>query len=97
MRYGPGQFFRDHIDSRLDLPDGRMSRVTIQIYLGDDGLEGGATRIREEFGKNYLDVEAKKGRVLIFQQRGICHSGEDVVKGYKYAVRSDFMFIQNME
>ncbi|KAJ3855351.1 hypothetical protein EV368DRAFT_79761 [Lentinula lateritia] len=47
LRYGPGHFFKDHLDGRLDLPDGRKSRVTIQIYLNgsDTGiLEGGATR-----------------------------------------------------
>jgi hypothetical protein len=56
-------------------------------------VEGGATRIfgRGEKGP-FVDIEPKKGRVLIFQQRGLFHSGEDVTKGVKYAVRSDFMF-----
>lgn len=94
LRYEPGHYFRGHCDGQLELPDGRKSRVTIQIYLGDEEVEGGATRI---FGgrrndQAFVDIEPKKGRVLIFQQRGLFHSGEEVTKGVKYAVRSDFMF-----
>ena len=91
LRYEKGNYFRPHCDGQLALPDGRQSRVTLQIYLGDDNVEGGATRI---IGRNrkYVDIEPKKGRVLIFQQRSLSHSGEDVTKGVKYALRSDFMF-----
>ncbi|KAF9074102.1 hypothetical protein BDP27DRAFT_1196159, partial [Rhodocollybia butyracea] len=105
MRYGPGHFFREHCDGRLDLPDGRKSRVTIQIYLNGsdtDAIEGGATRFktsayyysgrRREMKHKFLDVEPKVGRALIFQQRGLVHSGESVRKGLKYALRTDFMF-----
>ncbi|KAF8162613.1 oxidoreductase [Crassisporium funariophilum] len=91
LRYGPGNYFRGHCDGQLELPDGRKSRVTLQVYLGDDGVEGGATRIYGSKDR-FIDVEPKKGRVLIFQQRDIWHSGEDVTKGLKYAMRSDFMF-----
>lgn len=31
-------------------------------------------------------------RVLIFQHRGLWHSGDDVVQGVKYTVRSDIMY-----
>jgi len=94
LRYGPGHYFKGHCDGQLELPDGRISRVTVQIYLGDEGMEGGATRIMgsRRKGGAFVDIEPKKGRVLIFQQRGIFHSGEDVTKGVKYALRSDFMF-----
>ncbi|KAF6747548.1 hypothetical protein DFP72DRAFT_605695 [Ephemerocybe angulata] len=99
LRYGIGNYFRDHCDGQLELPDGRKSRVTVQIYLGDDGVEGGATRITSlgsAKSRAYHDVEPKKGRVLIFQQRGLWHSGEDVTKGTKYTLRSDFMFRQDV-
>ncbi|KAF9530790.1 hypothetical protein CPB83DRAFT_850321 [Crepidotus variabilis] len=91
LKYRKGHYFRSHCDGQLDLPDGRKSRVTLQIYLGEDGVQGGATRIEGRKGK-HLDVLPKKGRVLIFQQRNIWHNGQDVEKGIKYAVRSDFMF-----
>jgi len=94
LRYEQGHYFRGHCDGQLELPDGRKSRVTLQIYLGDEDVEGGATRIslgHRDKGA-FVDIEPKKGRVLIFQQRGLFHSGEEVTKGLKYAVRSDFMF-----
>jgi len=94
LRYGQGHYFRGHCDSQLELPDGRKSRVTVQVYLGDAEVEGGATRISQgrRNEEAFVDIEPKKGRVLIFQQRGLFHSGEDVTKGVKYALRSDFMF-----
>jgi len=97
LRYGPGHFFKGHPDGQLELPDGRKSRVTVQIYLNDEGVKGGETRMFAP-GSNYkrhLDVKPKTGRVLIFQQRGMYHTGEEVTKGLKYAVRSDFLFVEN--
>lgn len=93
LRYGPGNFFNIHCDGRLSLPDGRKSRVTLQVYLNEDGLKGGTTRIWGTKRKNYIDVKPKLGRVLVFQQKGIWHTGEPVTEGVKYAVRSDFMFV----
>jgi len=87
LRYEQGNYFRGHCDGQLELPDGRKSRVTLQIYLGDEEVEGGATRISTGYRDKeaFVDIEPKKGRVLIFQQRGLFHSGEDVIKGVKYA------------
>jgi len=92
LQYGPGNFFRPHSDGQLELNEGRKSRVTLQIYLNDEGLEGGATRIWGNDMRRFIDIEPKIGRVLIFQQRDVFHSGEEVTKGLKYAMRSDFMF-----
>lgn len=54
-------------------------------------LKGGATRF---FGlnDNYYDVNPATGACLVFQHRGLCHSGEDVVQGTKYTVRTDIMY-----
>jgi len=100
LRYGPGHFFREHMDGQLELPDGRKSRVTIQIYLNgsdSDVVKGGTTRFWDPKGylkdrEKYLDIEPKMGRALIFQQRGLLHSGETIQQGLKYAMRTDFMF-----
>lgn len=97
LKYGPGGFFKPHYDGQLRLPDGRKSRVTLQIYLNDEGLKGGATRIWSENGDRFMDIEAKMGRVLIFQQRKLFHSGEQITEGLKYAMRSDFLFEQVLE
>ena len=42
--------------------------------------------------EKYLDVEPKVGRVLIFQHRNLLHSGDDVIRGTKYTLRTDLMY-----
>ena len=39
-----------------------------------------------------LDVDPKVGRVLIFQQRDLLHSGADVTNGVKLTLRTDLMY-----
>ncbi|KDR83068.1 hypothetical protein GALMADRAFT_113235 [Galerina marginata CBS 339.88] len=58
----------------------------------DEPLEGGATRFWTPDKKHFLDVLPRVGRVLVFQQRMLVHSGEEVVQGIKYTMRGDFMF-----
>jgi hypothetical protein len=65
--------------------------VTLQIFLNNDGLSGGATRILGNKGR-YVDIEPKVGRMLVFQQKMLYHSRQEVVAGVKYALRSDFLF-----
>ena len=38
------------------------------------------------------DVHPRPGRILLFQQRDLLHSGEDVLRGVKYTIRTDLMF-----
>lgn len=37
-------------------------------------------------------MNPKAGRVLIFQHRRLFHSGDDVVKGTKYTMRTEIMY-----
>lgn len=39
-----------------------------------------------------MDVEAFQGRILIFQHRGLVHSGETVENGEKFTMRTDLMY-----
>jgi hypothetical protein len=39
-----------------------------------------------------IDVQPQCGRVLMFQHRGLLHSGDDVVSGTKLTMRTDLMF-----
>jgi hypothetical protein len=55
-------------------------------------LIGGSTRFYSVNMKDYLDVEPKAGRILLFQHNGLIHSGEDVVQGVKYTMRTDLMY-----
>ncbi|KAJ6622661.1 hypothetical protein B0H10DRAFT_2187534 [Mycena sp. CBHHK59/15] len=96
LRYGPGHFFKQHCDGLNELLDGptpQKSFVTLHLYL-NGGVSGGATRFWTPDKKHYLDVEPMVGRVLVFQQRMLVHSGEEVTDGIKYTMRSDFMFEQ---
>ncbi|KAK7048735.1 hypothetical protein R3P38DRAFT_3307532 [Favolaschia claudopus] len=96
LRYGPGHYFKQHCDGLNELADGPKSQksfVTLHIYL-NEGMSGGATRFWTPDKKHFLDVEPKIGRVLVFQQRMLVHSGEEVSDGIKYTMRTDFMFEQ---
>ncbi|TFK71287.1 hypothetical protein BDN72DRAFT_469734 [Pluteus cervinus] len=95
LRYGPGHYFKPHCDGLNEI-NGHKSFVTLHLYLNEDS-EGGATRFWTPDKKEYLDVHPKLGRVLIFQQRMLVHSGEEVTKGLKHTMRSDFMFEQISE
>jgi 2OG-Fe(II) oxygenase superfamily len=55
-------------------------------------LEGGATRFFSWDDEGYFDVSPKTGACLVFQHRDLIHSGEDVVQGTKYTVRTDVMY-----
>ena len=85
--------FSNHlIDPSLPL---EKSWLTVQIYLCADGLEGGATTFygrTNEDRETRIDVVARVGRVLVFQQRGLLHAGEKVSKGMKVTVRTDVMY-----
>ena len=55
-------------------------------------LVGGATTFHSLDMKRKLDVMPKSGRILLFQHRSLLHSGDDVLKGVKYTLRTDLMY-----
>jgi hypothetical protein len=56
-------------------------------------LRGGATTFHASRDSDRkLDVDPKAGRVLLFQHRRLLHSGDDVISGIKYTMRSDLMY-----
>jgi hypothetical protein len=77
------------------------SFYTLHLYLNESDanapegpLEGGATTFHGDDMKRSLDVVPKAGRVLLFQQRGLLHSGADVTGGIKLTLRTDLMYRQ---
>jgi 2OG-Fe(II) oxygenase superfamily len=82
--------------------DGKVFRThyTVHLYLNDSvaeagesaGLVGGATSFLSYSEDEKMDVNPKAGRVLIFQHRGLYHSGDDVIRGTKYTMRTDIMY-----
>lgn len=103
LKYGEGQYFRPHFDGSFRVPGGdETSFYTLHLYLngvGDESeegkgkLEGGATTFHSDDGRTPdFDVDPKVGRILVFQHRGLMHSGADVLGGIKYTLRTDLMF-----
>lgn len=96
LRYDPGEYFASHMDGRYYRPighphEGDFSLITCQLYL-NDGFTGGTTRFFHSTKQNdFYDVIPKAGSVLLFEHR-MEHSGEVVVEGCKYAMRTDIMF-----
>lgn len=92
--------FAAHYDGMYETPIGtERSYFTLHLYLndtvGNDGqilLEGGATSFYSWDMDHSLYIEPKCGRVLLFQQRDLLHSGDDVTKGTKYTMRTDVMY-----
>ena len=105
LKYGKGQYFRPHYDGTFRVPGGdEESLYTLHLYLngvGDESeqgtLEGGATTFHSDDGGRDFDVDPKVGRVLIFQHRGLMHSGADVLGGLKYTLRTDLMYTGKKE
>ena len=59
-----------------------------------DTLLGGATSFADGFtSKDSVRIFPKTGSVLIFQQRNLFHSGDDVFRGVKYTLRTDVMYV----
>lgn len=97
LRYDPGEYFKPHCDGSYSHPVGHskymdVSRITLQLYL-NEGFVGGETRFFGDWNhkKQVYDVVPKTGSVLLFEHQ-LYHSGETVVRGRKYAMRTDIMF-----
>ncbi|KAK1479834.1 oxidoreductase domain-containing protein [Colletotrichum cuscutae] len=97
---------RSHCDGPYgeEAEDGTVLRThyTVHLYLNDSVAEagkdsgadlvGGATSFLSGDEKRKVDVDPKAGRVLIFQHSRLYHSGDDVVKGTKYTMRTDILY-----
>ncbi|KAI9709758.1 MAG: hypothetical protein M1820_003161 [Bogoriella megaspora] len=101
LKYVNGDYFKPHCDGTYETPDGKeRSYYTLHLYLNDAGsqeagekLMGGATTFfspRDMMQR--MDVPPRVGRILIFQHRGLVHSGDDVLSGVKLTMRTDLMF-----
>lgn len=107
LKYTSGMYFREHQDGSYVTPDGKeMSFLTVHIYLNggqaanenadelndsQKPLIGGTTRFFG-FKNGIFDVNPATGACLVFQHRGLYHSGEEVEQGTKYTVRTDIMY-----
>jgi hypothetical protein len=106
LKYTPGMYFKEHCDGSYVTPDGQeISLLTVHVYLngsetkeGELPLTGGATRFFSPMGfygraeADYADVNPRTGTCLVFQHRNLLHSGEEVITGTKYTMRTDIMY-----
>ncbi|KAF5330614.1 hypothetical protein D9619_006000 [Psilocybe cf. subviscida] len=101
-KYSPGQYFGPHYDDSVRDPlTGAKSEWTLLIYLTgmEDGVEGGETLFyKDERGKprQTLVPALKRGTALLHRHGQECmlHEGSPVLKGTKYVLRSDLMFMK---
>ncbi|KAJ4366335.1 hypothetical protein N0V83_007971 [Neocucurbitaria cava] len=100
LKYVGGEYFKAHCDGTYETPDRtERSYFTLHLYLnnadgkeGQEPLVGGATTFFSWSMQDRIDVVPKGGRVLLFQHRGLLHSGDDVVSGMKLTMRTDLMY-----
>lgn len=95
-RYEPGQRFKRHLDGRVYLPTGEVSRVTLLFYL-NEGCEGGET-VFSDWGfskgksiKPEIRITPAAGSALFFTHE-IWHEGASVTAGKKYVLRTDVLY-----
>jgi len=86
-RYRAGQRFDPHMDHWHRYDDRRVTLHTVLAYFNDD-FDGGETAFHEQ-----LDavIQPRAGRVAVFQHK-IRHEGRPVLRGTKYAMRSDVIY-----
>jgi hypothetical protein len=83
-----------------DIGDGDGNRDGKESVEGESGsgkeletLLGGATSFGDDYRmRDSVRVFPKTGSLLVFQQRNLMHSGDDVFRGVKYTVRTDVMY-----
>ncbi|KAI0479849.1 hypothetical protein F4859DRAFT_477537 [Xylaria cf. heliscus] len=104
LKYTSGQFFKAHCDGPYGetTPEGDLVQtyMTVHLYLNDSQQEvgpgvdlvGGATSFLSRDNSRKMDVDPKAGRILIFQHSQLRHSGDNVVAGTKFTVRTDIMY-----
>lgn len=86
-RYRPGQRFQPHMDHWYRPNDRQITLHTVLVYFNDD-FEGGETVFQEQFDRT---VVPKAGMAAVFQHK-LRHEGRPVLRGVKYAMRSDVIY-----
>ena len=84
-KYSIGQRFKMHRDGSFERNHNEFSFYTFLIYLNDD-FEGGETEFKDLF-----TIKPKTGSLLIFLHPHK-HEGKIILKGNKYALRSDIIY-----
>lgn len=92
-RYGQGQRFGPHYDESVDVDGGGATEFTLLVYLTGD-LSGGETVFYDR-RKVVAEVAPTAGMALfhVHGARCLLHEAKSVMKGVKYVLRSDVVFV----
>lgn len=93
-KYSKGQRFSIHQDGVFYPKYGHESVLTFLLYLNDKSeYEGGETAFFEDkFGNRRLtEHSGSVGDLIVFDHK-LWHSGQPVISGAKYILRSDFIY-----
>ncbi len=93
-RYLPHQYFHKHLDGVYYESIDVQSKLTFMIYLnGSEEYEGGRTLFYSSKVEDHIIGEyvPRKGDLIIFDHN-LWHSGEEVLSGEKYILRSDILY-----
>jgi len=93
-RYLPNQYFNKHLDGIHYASEIKQSKLTFMIYLnGNEEFEGGRTLFFNSMKDDTVisSYTPEKGDLIIFDHN-LWHSGEQVITGEKYILRSDIMY-----
>ncbi|KAJ7489830.1 hypothetical protein B0H11DRAFT_2156668 [Mycena galericulata] len=100
-KYTPQQHFGPHYDDDCrDTMTGAKSEWTLLLYLTgyEDGVEGGETLFYQngkDTSKDVIKAPLTRGTALLHRhgQECLLHEGSPVLRGTKYVLRSDIMFV----
>ncbi len=93
-RYLPNQYFNKHLDGVHYDSEVKQSKLTFMIYLnGSEDFDGGRTLFfnSKEDDSVIANYVPEKGDLMIFDHN-LWHSGELVLNGEKYILRSDIVY-----
>jgi hypothetical protein len=91
-KYHPGGYFLQHRDGMNQNAEGKRTIMTVNIFLNDEGIEGGETVFFDDKDpKNPAIICPPTAGTGVIFDREILHSGAHVKGGYKYLFRTDVM------
>jgi len=77
-----------------------ISYYTVQLYSNGDQetLKRWSHTFLAQAGDGvYIDVDPRMGRVLVFEQGDLIHSGEEVTSGIKYNIQVDMLYVEEIK
>jgi WD40 repeat protein len=93
-QYQQGQKFTKHQDGVYYPNETEASSLTFLLYLNDaEEFEGGETQFfNSKIDDQFIqEVTPAKGKLVIFDHT-LWHNGNEITKGTKYVLRTDFIF-----